>query len=67
MVWDVDGEERVAPRLRRALRSAEEEEGSPGPIAVDVTLLGRGGARWSDEQEEVPLRGRLRRALLAID
>ena len=67
MVWEVEGDERVAPPLRRALPSVEENEGAPGPLALNVALLRTHGARWSDEQEEVPLRGRLRRAFLAID
>jgi hypothetical protein len=65
MEWE--SEERVAPRLRRALRTVEERDGGAGPLALDVTLLGQMPARWADEQEELPLRGRLRRALLGID
>jgi hypothetical protein len=66
MAWDGETEECVAPRLRRALRSVEESDGRAGPLAGNPARLAA-APWWADEQEEIPLRGRLRRALLAAD
>lgn len=78
-VWDSETEERVVPRLRRAVWSVDEGEGDREPLAVGLPAsqpaavarpvavpLASPTPDWYDEYEG-PVRGKLRRALQAID
>ncbi len=64
--WREEPEEPLAPWVRRALLSVEESEGLEGPLPLDLRLVAEAGDELSDEREE-PVRGSLRRALLAAD
>ena len=65
MAWDSESEERMAPGLLRAVWSVDESDREPmtRPGAVVVAT---GAEDWDDDYEG-PVRGRLRRALLAVD
>jgi hypothetical protein len=63
MAWESESEERMAAPLRRAVWSADESEREPAGSGVVALTTARMG--WDDE--EGPVRGRLRRALLADD
>ncbi|HEY7066967.1 MAG TPA: hypothetical protein VII06_36215 [Chloroflexota bacterium] len=76
-VWDSETEERVAPRLRRAVWSADEAGGEPRTMILPASAPAVAarpvaappagpGIDWYDEWEG-PVRGKLRRALQAID
>ena len=78
-VWGSETDERVAPRLHRAVWSADEGEGERESLAVllpasEPAAAARPGAAplaspvidWYAEYEG-PVRGKLRRALQEID
>jgi len=61
-----EGEEPLPPWIRRVLLTVEEGEDAEEPLAFDRRLLAAVGEAEEDEREE-PVRGPLRRALLAAD
>jgi hypothetical protein len=63
-VWDSASEEEVDPAIRRVLRKLD--AGELDPLAPPAEIVATADVEWADDGEG-PVRGRLRRALLAID
>ena len=61
-----EGEEPLPPWVRRALLTVQEGEDAEEPLVPNLWLLTSRDEAEEDEREE-PVRGLLRRALLAVD